>query len=297
MKKTKITLCVLIAVLIAILSTLVVVAETEVTPYSLGDVDGDGRITAADARLTLRFSARLIDLTEQQKKAADINGDGKITAANARRVLRWSARLESPPTEEPENKAAFIKEAIEQAEKAFGNNLDYEAALKIIKQAQQKYPTDPDLKAKEDYYMLFVPVSIFDLNPFTTGRFILDVWYNQKDTMGNIYEKSFRAYMGALDGGQSSTYDIGKKFNVLKGKVSIFEGTGSSPDTGYIKVYGDGKLIYSKTDFIGATKPFDISIDITGVTDLKIEMSADGNMGWSGLSILFSDVTLQRTVK
>lgn len=58
-----------------------------------GDVDSDGRITASDARLALRFSAKLQQSTQSQKKNADMNDDGRITAADARLILRMAARL------------------------------------------------------------------------------------------------------------------------------------------------------------------------------------------------------------
>ena len=60
----------------------------------IGDIDGDGRITAYDARLVLRASAKLEKLTKDQALRADVDGDGKITAADARKILRVSAGLE-----------------------------------------------------------------------------------------------------------------------------------------------------------------------------------------------------------
>lgn len=77
--------------------------------YSLGDVNDDGKITAADARTILRASARLETLTEIQSLAADIDGNGKLAASDARIALRISARLDSidnyikdePPVDEP----------------------------------------------------------------------------------------------------------------------------------------------------------------------------------------------------
>lgn len=60
----------------------------------LGDIDMNGKITAADARILLRYTAKLTDLTAAQKKLSDVNKDGKITAADARLVLRVSAKLE-----------------------------------------------------------------------------------------------------------------------------------------------------------------------------------------------------------
>lgn len=73
-----------------------VVSSGPVEPeYTLGDVNNDGRITAVDARTTLRFSASLVTLTETQQLAADVNKDGRVTATDARRILRVSASLDT----------------------------------------------------------------------------------------------------------------------------------------------------------------------------------------------------------
>ena len=69
-----------------------------------GDVDLDGEITAADARIALRASSKLIRLSREAFIAADVDEDGIITAADARIILRMSARLpyiEPAPPEIP----------------------------------------------------------------------------------------------------------------------------------------------------------------------------------------------------
>lgn len=66
----------------------------ELKPRELGDVDGNLNITAADARLALRISARIQVPDETQKTYADIDKNGKVTAADARIILRIAARLE-----------------------------------------------------------------------------------------------------------------------------------------------------------------------------------------------------------
>lgn len=62
-----------------------------------GDVDGSGKITAADARLALRISALLEIPSERQKKAADTDGDGRVSASDARAILRFTSGLENFP--------------------------------------------------------------------------------------------------------------------------------------------------------------------------------------------------------
>ena len=66
--------------------------------YLLGDVNLDGKVNAADARLALRIAARLEKYPEAGEVKFinnDVNGDGVLTSADARIILRVSAGLAS----------------------------------------------------------------------------------------------------------------------------------------------------------------------------------------------------------
>ncbi|MCD7774587.1 MAG: dockerin type I repeat-containing protein, partial [Clostridiales bacterium] len=60
-----------------------------------GDVNGDGKVSAADARSALRIAASLDEATDDALAAGDLDGNGKITAAEARRILRVAASLDT----------------------------------------------------------------------------------------------------------------------------------------------------------------------------------------------------------
>lgn len=57
------------------------------------DVSCDGKVTARDARLALRYSAKLEKLEGLSLIAADVDENGKISAADARLILRKAAKL------------------------------------------------------------------------------------------------------------------------------------------------------------------------------------------------------------
>ena len=61
--------------------------------YLMGDVTGDGEITAADSRLILRFSSSLETPTTMQYVLSDVDGNATITAADSRAVLQYSSGL------------------------------------------------------------------------------------------------------------------------------------------------------------------------------------------------------------
>ena len=67
------------------------------TDVQIGDLDGDGDLTASDALIILRASAGLTELSDAEMKLADYNSDGDITSEDALAVLRFSAGLTTNP--------------------------------------------------------------------------------------------------------------------------------------------------------------------------------------------------------
>ncbi len=64
---------------------------------TLGDVDGNGKVQAIDARMILRHAAKVETLSgEPTLLCADVNDDGKINATDARRALRIASKLDPP---------------------------------------------------------------------------------------------------------------------------------------------------------------------------------------------------------
>lgn len=66
-----------------------------------GDVDGNGSVQSIDARVVLRYAAKLDrSIDDPSFLAADVGGDGKLDSADARLILRMSARLAEYTPEE-----------------------------------------------------------------------------------------------------------------------------------------------------------------------------------------------------
>lgn len=65
--------------------------------YRIGDLNGDGQVTSADARICLQAAAGLTELTGIQSAAANYKGESgfKPISAAARKILRVAAKLDS----------------------------------------------------------------------------------------------------------------------------------------------------------------------------------------------------------
>ena len=67
----------------------------------LGDIDGDGKINARDAKLVMQHFTKKIILTEAQQKIADVSGDGKINARDAKLIMQYfTKKIDKFPVEE-----------------------------------------------------------------------------------------------------------------------------------------------------------------------------------------------------
>ena len=70
-----------------------VVTDSELPTFTLGDVNEDGKIDFLDAITVLRYDAEIIQLTDNQIKAAEVNKDGKVDFLDAITILRYDAEI------------------------------------------------------------------------------------------------------------------------------------------------------------------------------------------------------------
>lgn len=124
----------ILSLFLAVLTLLSCVVFAEA--FLQGDIDGDEKLTASDARLVLRYAVNLEVLSEEQIKAADVDGNGKIQASDARLILRRAVGLpdeETPSVQQPTGKPTVQQPAYEASERelAFRTAL-YETAHPLL---------------------------------------------------------------------------------------------------------------------------------------------------------------------
>lgn len=112
-----------------------------------------------------------------------------------------------------------------------------------------------------------------------------DIWYSDEavtDNKGNVYSQHYNFHNNnyVIDG--SIYFDTGKKYTSFTSTVLLpYEYRGTGRD-GYIKVYGDDKLLYQTSAITMGYVTNTFTVDITGVSILEIEM--DSVSGGGGIS-------------
>lgn len=122
---------------------------TKYTCILNGDINGDGSVTAADARLTLRKSVSLETLGDWQIASADIDATGTITAADARMILRASVKLENldNPNGRLQQKVLQVSDDFSAVNKnTVTNKADYFAAGEYVISQLKEFKTNINIK-------------------------------------------------------------------------------------------------------------------------------------------------------
>ncbi len=140
------------------------------------------------------------------------------------------------------------------------------------------------------------PVNLLSLNAYYEGSIEFEL-NGIKDTMGNSYSSAIRGYASLADVKKYGwncycIWDIGGKYKTLEATGIIRSKDKGSKYEGSYKIYGDGKLLYSKDKIGSKTKPYSVKVNISGVTDLKIEMYGNGNVGSNGINSVLADIML-----
>ncbi len=98
MKKFNKIIAVFMSLLICSMSVSAFAAGANIpaeTAVMMGDFNGDGRVSAVDARAVLRMAAKIDSDDGVEIASVDADNDGKISVADARLILRVAASLSS----------------------------------------------------------------------------------------------------------------------------------------------------------------------------------------------------------
>ena len=192
-----------------------------------------------------------------------------------------------------ECKDKYIDKKLSESETAFGNDKNYSKAIKVLQLARGESGLT-DFDSKIDYYSEYEPINLSELDYVKKGRGICVEWENgssanKKDVNEKSYYGTGIIYSGvsvALSSQKPSseedtyiTFNLGQKYNVLKGTIyrpyetlSCTETWDNSPSNpSVVRIYGDGVKLYESPQITQQTyNPIKFDVGITEVRELKI---------------------------
>lgn len=147
----------------------------------------------------------------------------------------------------------------------------------IVNSEQESHPSVVDLSTQEPYY---------------TKSYELYVSELITDTLGNVYSTGLESWWCNSEP-QSNTYYINQEYSLLTAVVVVNEVSKGSKEVASIDIYGDDECLYH-IDITSDMKPIEIAIDISSVTDLRIDMKGRGNIGFNSMNATLCNILLHR---
>ncbi len=189
-----------------------------------------------------------------------------------------------------------INDAIAEAED-FLSQGNYTDAKSVIASAQNTVGIDDELDTELARIESYVPVSLRDLNTFYADDRLYNWSENDKDNLGNTYTTGIYNDVEGFVVSRSyvASYLLDGEYDILEGKFVLHwetkNYTNGKINNAQLKIYGDDKLLYESGLMYGGVQPEDISVDISGVNELKIEFASYG----SHIQVGFVDPMLSKT--
>ncbi len=164
---------------------------------------------------------------------------------------------------------------------------NYSEAKKLIEDLQKVLPDDKDIKQLVEELKNVKTTNLIEQEEISRTRLYSSANSTIKDKDGNSYKGYIKAFLTSDSG--NVTYNLGKKYSTLYGKICIPEDQEKVVAEGEPKVniYNGDTLIYSSDTITYDTKAIDFSVDVSDIEEIKIEIVTQ-----KALEIVIAEPTL-----
>ena len=231
------------------------------------------------------FSERETERSAALRDANDCTAAGDyrnaiVTLRNAARTIGGDTGMEA---QEAAYAEAYCKAVLTEAEIAFPE-AGYQAAIDVIHAAQELI-SDPRLDAAVELYQSYAPVPLKDLRIIARNTHTYGNGLSRADRVTDGYGHEFVGdcyyadWRIAVENGWGPFYSSGYNVYLTDGAYRTLSGTIVLPEEQYstiletdIRIIGDGRELYRSPTIGAGFLSLDFTVDITGVTELKVEL-------------------------
>lgn len=182
--------------------------------------------------------------------------------------------------------SSYRDKIINMAEQEF-QSCGYEQAISIVNSGLSALNGDTVLLALKSHYEDMAPVSLTSLSPFLSDCGESRYGLTLTDKLGNIYHDCIE-YVYGYSSDRGDTYVLNYAYSSFSGTIFVPKERSSNYDSwildveGYycIRIYGDGKLLYTSPVMVSTQYPVDFDINVSGIDQLTI-LWVGGACTWS----------------
>lgn len=241
-----------------------------------------------------------------QKANADFNSGNTENALNTLKEVQESLSQYGDSQERSDAIDAAIASYAESYMKKAEEYLkagDVEAAIGHVEAAIAINPNG-GYEDKLEEYKKYLPYPLYikdnTLNCEKDEEFCGVLYFdsNMKSNDNREMEHSIRWYNknNVKSASERAIYNLEGKYDTVSGTIFLSQADKDSTMSGYIEVYGDGKLLYTSPEISAGVLPQDFEVNVTGIQKLQISFHGQGTGGLvsSGPSFGVSNLIAQK---
>lgn len=200
-------------------------------------------------------------------------------------------------------KNAMVDYAIENAE-MFLSEENYNEAKAALSQAKYNVPDDERIKDEEKRIDSLRPVDLSTVKSLSTDSHFARTGYYDgevEDNIGNTYKDGSIAftsdnYYGGQEGAYATvTYYLKGEYDKIEGIFALLYDSKDTTMLNYLNIYCDGVLVYSSEALTQGVLPINVSVDISGAQEIKLEYKWTGESSrWIVSDTVFGNAVLKK---
>ncbi len=175
---------------------------------------------------------------------------------------------------------------------------DYNTAYAYLVDACALMPEDAALQALLSSIKVSVPTGLHQLTPGSSNRFQQVTGSSTSDAFGNSYSGPNLFRLSAKSGDWDDAdlgyvkYDLSAAGAFTRLFGNLITASDSSSGSCTIKIYGDGRLLYTSPTLTRTSAPVRMDVDLTGVKELEFRMDVGDDTREAMMVVLLSGVQL-----
>ena len=229
-------------------------------------------VLPSDQQLTQSLSSCQTQKTAYEKKESLTGAETYAASGDMAAALEVIQKALKNNTDDADLKNAanryqkqIVDDTLEKAKEAFGENKDYAAAISALREGLSVLPNEAAFADAIKEYETYQPVELESLYCMT-GE------YRVADSVTDIYGNKI---VGKCYSEGTATYYADAQYSKFTGKIVLPTEYYDTRLEVYLKIYGDGKLLYTSPPIGHGFSPLDFAVNIAGVSELKMDIGYD----------------------
>ena len=172
----------------------------------------------------------------------------------------------------------YVNQAIREAKELYQSTGDSDQAGAVLRRCLGTVGDNEELEQVITWFESRKPVSLTEIPSAVAENHGLKKSYLNRDIFGTVYEDYPVVVAAGFPGRKtlpsSGIFYLNGEYKTFTGTIFLSDCFKNTKNKGFVRIYGDGALLFEENEIKQGYRTSNFTIDVTGVQKLKVELSA-----------------------